>query len=122
MYLKDREIAYSSDKLLPCALAYSIGTVFFVNPETKTNYKLLNYGFCPGDNHFYYTENVHLPRDFVNYFESCEVSLENEALMREFGLMDLNTALEIANQYGLEIKHAIECDEKVKEFTRKLTK
>ena len=122
MYLKEKEKVYSEDSFYILRTGYSVATVYFVNPETKVNYKLLNYGFCPYDNHFYYDENIHLPRDFVNYFESCEVSSENEDKMRECGLITLTEAFNLANQYGLEIKKSMEYDEKVKEFTRKLTK
>lgn len=95
-----KEMVYCVDKPFPIRIGYSLATVYITSPDNFYNYKLLNFGYCPSDNSFYYNRNIHLPKKLINYFEHSRKSEEIKKEMEELGILDQYDVESILNQFN----------------------
>ena len=85
---------------IPLKKGYSLGTVYRVNPNTSNTYELLNFGYCPSDNTFYFNKNVKLEKEIVIKIEKMPVSKETGQFLLDLGLYSYNEVDILLNQYN----------------------
>lgn len=95
-----KEIVYCEDKLLPLKIGYSLATIYMTDPNKFNRYRLLNFGYCPSDNSFYYNRNIHLPKKLIEYFEKSGKSEKILQEMQEIGICDGSDVDAILKQYN----------------------
>ena len=110
---------------LPITKGYSLGTVYRVNPNTSTTYELLNFGFCPSDNTFYFNKNLKLQPEIVSKIEKMPVSSKAAEFLLELGLyayedVDVlltqynkaNETVEMSKRKILNLRHTLKKEDK----------
>ena len=126
-FTKKRELIYDENRLIEWRIGYSLCTVYSLT--TKMTIKLQNFGYCPSDKNFYYTNNVHLPKEIINYFNGAEYNDENIAKMEELGIYKGNDIDRLINLYEQAKKEVVASQiqmeierQKVLDFRRTLRK
>lgn len=102
---KKRELIHDEKRLIEWRIGYSICTVYTLT--TKRTIKLQNFGYCPSDKNFYYTYNVHLPKEVINYFNGAECNEANIKKMEELGIYNGNDIDRLINIYEQAKKEAV---------------
>lgn len=98
-YNGDVELVYCDEMLFPMRVGYSLGTVYRVNPKTSNTYELLNFGYCPKIQEFYFNRNVNLPKKVVKLIESMNISKDSEHTIEEFDIYRYEDIAYLLNQY-----------------------
>ena len=91
---------------IPLKKGYSLGTVYRINPNTSNTYELLNFGFCPSDNTFYFNKNLKLPKEIVSKVEKMVISPKTSEFLLELGLYSYEDVDILLNQYAKASENA----------------
>jgi hypothetical protein len=87
------------DALIPVRIGYSLATLYQPHPESHNKYQLVNFGYCPSNNRFYYNDNVHLPKTLIDYFEECEISESTIKALKSAGIYDTIEIKKMLDEY-----------------------
>ena len=105
-FTKKREFIYDDNKFIEWRIGYSLCTVYKQSIEYGT-IELWNFGYCPSTKDFYYTRNVHLPKEIKEYFNGAVYNKQNIDKMEDFGIYNGSELLILINL----------CEEEKKEVT-----
>lgn len=97
-FTKKREFIYDENKFMEWCIGYSLCTVYKKSIEYGT-IELWNFGYCPSNKDFYYTRNVHLPKEIKEYFNGAIYNKQNIDKMEEFGIYNGNDLQKLINLY-----------------------
>lgn len=101
---KKRELIYNENTFFGWKIGYSLGTIYRKSIHNIDTIELWNFGYCPSIKEFYYTRNIRLSKEIINYFQGASYNEYNIAQMEKLGIYNGDKVEKIINKYEKQKK------------------